>query len=255
MAEGEREQFKHAIMIEEAHHVLSNERRSFIGGQSVMEITFRQIREFGEAIVILDQHPSKIALSALGNTYFTACLNLKHQKDVNAMGQSMLLDGDEKDILGSLEVGQAVVKLQGRTAKPFLMEIPEFPIKKGVITDNAIRLRMEHLLPAIDADPESVSGLAPPASSPPASRDAGSDETTIRFLQDIANYPESGVAARYKRLEISVRQGQKLKTAIAEQGLVEEIVERTKYGRTLVIRLTEKGRQLHEEQTLESGTG
>ena len=74
-------------------------------------------------------------------------------------------------------------------------------------------------------------------------------------MQDIANYPENGVAARYKRLEISVRQGQKLKTAIAEQGLVEEIVERTKYGRTLVIRLTEKGRQLHEEQTLESGTG
>lgn len=249
MAEGEREQFKHAVMIEEAHHVLSNERRSFIGGQSVMEITFREIREFGEAIVILDQHPSKIALSALGNTYFTACLNLKHQKDVNAMGQSMLLDGDEKDILGSLEVGQAVVKLQGRTAKPFLMEIPEFPIKKGVITDNAIRLRMEgHYSPVGDAPIEARVHSEPKPSGTTDGRNHR-DESFIGFLRDIDDYPESGVAARYKRLEISVRQGQKLKSRITERGFIEEVAERTKYGRTLVIRLTEKGQQFLDRQT------
>jgi hypothetical protein len=49
MMDGEREQFRHAVIIEEAHHVLSGERRSLIGGQSIMEITFREIREFGEA--------------------------------------------------------------------------------------------------------------------------------------------------------------------------------------------------------------
>ena len=85
MVEGFREQFKHAILIEEAHHVLSGERRSLIGGQSVMEITFREIREFGEALVILDQHPSQISLPALGNTYTTICLTLKHSRDVNAI--------------------------------------------------------------------------------------------------------------------------------------------------------------------------
>jgi len=45
------------VIIEEAHHLLSDERRSLVGGQSVMEITFREIREFGESLILLDQHP------------------------------------------------------------------------------------------------------------------------------------------------------------------------------------------------------
>lgn len=37
LVEERREDFKHAIIIEEAHHVLSDERRSLFGGQSVMD--------------------------------------------------------------------------------------------------------------------------------------------------------------------------------------------------------------------------
>ena len=122
MTQGEREHFRHAVIIEEAHQVLSGERRSLIGGQSIMEITFREIREFGESLIILDQHPSQISVPALGNTYTTICLNLKHSRDVSAMGQAMLLDTKERDILGTLEVGYAAVKLQGRGARPFLIE-------------------------------------------------------------------------------------------------------------------------------------
>ncbi|GAF86587.1 unnamed protein product, partial [marine sediment metagenome] len=115
MTEPTRETFKHAIVIEEAHHILSGERQSFVGGQSVMEITFREIREFGEAMIILDQHPSQISMPALGNTYATFCFNLKHRTDVNAMSQAMLLQDDERMILGNLQIGEAVVRLQGRS--------------------------------------------------------------------------------------------------------------------------------------------
>ena len=70
MADKRRETFKHAIIIEEApHHILSGERRVLFGGQFFMEITFRETREFGESLIILDQHPSQISLPALGNTY------------------------------------------------------------------------------------------------------------------------------------------------------------------------------------------
>jgi hypothetical protein len=65
MIEKQRETFKHAILIEEAHHIFSDERRSLVGGQSVMDIIFREIREFGESLILLDQHPSKISLYAL----------------------------------------------------------------------------------------------------------------------------------------------------------------------------------------------
>ena len=138
MTEQRREDFKHAIIIEEAHHILSDERRSLAGGQSVMDIIFREIREFGESLILLDQHPSKISLFAMGNTYCTICMNLKHKTDINAVAQCMLLD-KERDILGSLNVGQAVVKLQGRIARPFQVSIPLFPIQKGKITDTFFR--------------------------------------------------------------------------------------------------------------------
>ncbi len=249
MAEGEREHFKHAIMIEEAHHVLSNERHSLIGGQSVMDITFREIREYGESIVVLDQHPSKISFSALGNSYCTICLNLKHQKDVFAMAQSMLLDGHEKDILGSLEVGQAVVKLQGRVVRPFLINIPEFPIRKGMYNDDDIRRRMGDFIsemPRVD----SPGAESPSETVSPFEINSPNGVTTeeLRFLTDTLEYPESGIVARYKRLGSSVRQGQRLKSVLAARGFIEEREERTNTGRTIVVRLTEKGMELLEKR-------
>jgi hypothetical protein len=66
----------------------------------------------------------------------------------------------------------------------------------------------------------------------------------IAFLKDVVDYPDSGVAARYKRLGLSGRQGQKLKTSLLDQGLIEEQLGTTQAGRLMTIRLTEQGRQL-----------
>jgi len=237
MADGKREQFSNAVVLEEAHHVLSDERRSLVGGQSVMDIIFREIREFGVSLILLDQHPSKISLFALGNSYTTICMNLKHKTDINAMAQCMLLD-KEKDILGSLEVGQAVVKLQGRIARPFQVSIPLFPIEKGTITDAYIKKHMQDFAPVIAEEdfrlPESQTESALVRES------KNKDEPLLVFLKDIQQYPDSGIAARYKRLEISVRQGQKLKGQALSRGLIEEYTEITKTGRIKVIKLTEK---------------
>jgi hypothetical protein len=254
MAESRRETFKHAILIEEAHHILSQERRSLVGGQSVMEITFREIREFGESLILLDQHPSQIALPALGNTYTTLCLNLKHSKDVGAISQCMLLDSKENDILGSLEVGQAVAKLQGRTPRPFLIKIPEFEIKKGLVTDEMIRerTRIASDVPVrAPADP-----MAPDCSPPGAQQPSRAPRSTITdretldvlFVADVQHHPDGGVADRYKRLRISVRQGQRLKARLASARLIEEHEEVTKTGRIRRIRLTDKGRRFLERR-------
>jgi len=63
------------------------------------------------------------------------------------------------------------------------------------------------------------------------------------LLQDVVSYPDSGVAARYRRMGLSVRQGQKLKIRAVSEGLLEEVEEHTATGRLVVLRLTEKGRQ------------
>jgi hypothetical protein len=243
MAEDKRENFKHCLVIEEAHHLLSDERRSLLGGQSVMDIIFREIREFGEALVLLDQHPSKISLYAIGNTYLTVCMNLKHKTDINAVAQCLLLD-KEKDLLGSLEVGEAVVKLQGRIARPFMIKVPEFVIHKGAVTDTLIKER--HMRSAAWSSPTEPAPSVEP--SPEVSQDTDAkrpqSDPMTRFLKDILDNPESGIAARYKRLALSVRQGQKLKALATHGSLVEEHLETTRMGRLTVLRLTQKAQDL-----------
>jgi len=237
MIEEERETFKHAILIEEAHHIFSGERRSLIGGQSVMEITFREIREFGESLIILDQHPSQISLPALGNTYCTICMNLKHKSDINTIAQCLLLD-QEKDLLGTLKIGEAIVKLQGRIARPFQIKVPEFAVEKGRVTDDWIKERMQDITPTIMENSFTCEGASPDWWL------IQSTDNAVGFLKDVQKYPDSGVAARYKRLGLSVRQGQKLLEKLQNQGLIEQHQESTKTGRLKLVRLSEKGRAI-----------
>jgi len=73
----------------------------------------------------------------------------------------------------------------------------------------------------------------------------------MAFLEDLAAFPEGGVAERYKRLGLSVRQGQKVKEALAGKRMIQEQVQTTRFGKLRVIRLTEKAR-LSMSETEES---
>jgi hypothetical protein len=156
------------------------------------------------------------------------------------VAQCLLLD-KEKDILGSLEVGQAVVKLQGRIAHPFQVSIPEFFIEKGRITDTYVKKHMQDIAPAmaeqdfrLPADTDGDSTMSKKADL--------AKNMVMAFSRDVQDYPDSGIAARYKRLGLSVRQGQKLKSQALQQSLIQETIEITKIGRQTFIRLTEKGK-------------
>ena len=50
------ETFKHAIIIEEAHHILLRQTGVGQGGEAITDTILREIRELGEAIVLVDQH-------------------------------------------------------------------------------------------------------------------------------------------------------------------------------------------------------
>lgn len=244
MAENVRERFDRCILIEEAHHVLSGQRTSLTGSESVMDTTYREIREFGVSLVLLDQMPSKLSGFALANSYATICMSMSNRADINAMTQTLLLDSG-KDILGTLDVGQAVVKLQGRIQRPFLISIPEFNIRKGRVTDEQIGQYMKGKICRFGAEDQVSNGEAKENDQPMEDdADGSSSGPQIAFLQDIADHAESGVAARYKRLDLSGRQGQKLKTRLLAAGLVEEQLGTTPAGRLMTIRLTDKGEHM-----------
>ena len=244
MAENVRERFDRCILIEEAHHILSGQRTSLTGSESVMDTTYREIREFGVSLVLLDQMPSKLSGFALANSYATICMSMSSRADINAMTQTLLLDSS-KDILGTLEVGQAVVKLQGRIARPFLISIPEFRIDKGRVTDGQIRRRMQDKVTEFRREDQAPDD--PRKDEERRTEDAAGSSaarTEIVFLQDVRDRLDSGVAARYRRLGLSGRQGQKLKAKLLEQGLIEQQLGTTHTGRRMTVQLTEKGKQV-----------
>jgi hypothetical protein len=98
----------------------------------------------------------------------------------------MLLD-KERDILGSLEAGQAVVKLQGRIARPFQITVPEFIIQKGNVTDSWIQEYMKRIAPVIDK--EDFCTLAEKKTTCYLSQ--ASEDLIIAFIKDIQEYPDS----------------------------------------------------------------
>ena len=244
MAENVRERFDRCILIEEAHHILSGQRTSLTGAESVMDTTYREIREFGVSLVLLDQMPSKLSGFALANSYTTICMSMSNRADINAMSQTLLLESG-KDILGTLEVGQAVVKLQGRIQRPFLISIPEFNIRKGQVTDAQIRQYMKQKMVQLDVEDKATKDEVTAEAGPHQDNaESSSSSLEVAFLQDVAGHPDSGVAARYRRLGLSARQGHKLKTKLLEQGMIQEHLETTHAGRRMTVRLTEKGEHL-----------
>jgi hypothetical protein len=108
----------------------------------------------------------------LGNTYTTISMNLKHAFDVSAIAAAMLLRDEEKEVLGVLAVGSAVVKLQGRWPRAFRVQIPYKAIPKGRITDAALSVLMK----------DSVIRAPVPVTEAPTPVDDGDSGTTWQAI-------------------------------------------------------------------------
>jgi len=136
--EGKRERFKHAIVIEEAHHVLSYKKEKEQGEETIIETLLRMIREFGESVIVIDQEPSKLSDSIKANTYCKITFNLGNAKDSFEIGRCMCLEDEQFRFIDKLKVGQAIIKLKGRCNKPLLCLFPLIGAKKGAITDKIV---------------------------------------------------------------------------------------------------------------------
>jgi len=139
---GRREHFSHALIIEEAHHVLSLNKERMEGAETVIETSIRQIREFGVPVIAVDQQPQKMSASIKANTYGKITFNLGNGEDVQDVARCMGLDLEESDYIKLLETGYGIVSLKGRILTPLLVKFPKIEIKKGLIKDFDLRRRM-----------------------------------------------------------------------------------------------------------------
>lgn len=130
--EGKREEFKHALVIEEGHHVLSREKERATGVETIMETSLRQIREFGEAVIVIDQEPTKLSNSIKANTYTKIVFNLGNGKDIEEITKSAGLTLEETKYVNLLNVGEAIISLKGRVKEPLHIKFPRVPVVKGL---------------------------------------------------------------------------------------------------------------------------
>ncbi|MDD5551320.1 MAG: DUF87 domain-containing protein, partial [Candidatus Omnitrophica bacterium] len=238
LAEGKRETFKHAMIIEEAHHVLLKMKQKSKGEETITDIILREIRELGESLIIVDQHPSLISPTAIGNSFCTIAMNLKHMEDIRIMDDSMLLNN--REFINRLPIGYGIVKLQGRHYDPFLIKIPLFSIKKGVVSDSDIKERMA-----------GYSGYSNPEcgcltdskefSDIPSSDKVG--EVELRFLLDLHENPFTPVNERYKRLGWSFREGNKVQKELIDREYVKTVTIPIQKGRITLFDILDKGKK------------
>ncbi|MFC1713554.1 ATP-binding protein [Candidatus Poribacteria bacterium] len=225
---------QHISIIEEAHNVLKKEPES-VEAKSVMDKIFREIREYGESMVIIDQMPSTILDSAIANTATQITLSLKHSDDVRAAGNAMLLDRDEQLFLGKLPIGTAIVKLQNRWHAPFMIRLPYVPMKAGKIDDEAIKARMGGYFA------ESRAILPEIQQSQDISVISDADKEEKKLLVNIAEEPLLGIAERYRTTFMNPRSGNQCKGKLMELGLIKEVSIKTSKSRIKLLEPTEKG--------------
>ena len=130
--ECKREKFKHCILIEEAHHVLSKKKESSFGEETIIETIIRMIREFGESVIVIDQEPKKVSDSIKANTNCKICFTLGNGKDIYDIAKSMNMTNEQERMIDKLKTGHAIVKIKERFDEPIHVRIPLVEITKGL---------------------------------------------------------------------------------------------------------------------------
>jgi len=238
---GKREKFNHAIIIEEGHHILSRAKEKQQGGETIIETSLRQIREFGESVIVIDQEPHKLSESIKANTITKIIFTLGNGKDIADIAMSMNLEREHQAYLDWLEVGEAIVKVKGRIKEPILLNFPLFKIKKGKTQDSELRKLMR--------DSSILSNLV---QSPLVKRSSSSTSRQLDILPpierimltSIARNPFWGTTKRYRKLGLNDYEGNKAKEGLTRKQLVFPV----RVNRLKLLELTDEGITTLEQQ-------
>jgi hypothetical protein len=269
--------FKNAILVDEAHNIFLKYKPNFVN-ESVTEVIYREIREYGTSLICLDQHISKLSDVVAGNSACNVAFQQILPQDIEAISSMMQLR-DRKFYFSMLPVGTAVVKLAERHHQPFVLHTPLVELKSNYLTDEEVAERMKGMFEEkketklkggcnLDKLREAVAEvsdiMARAGTNPkPADKEFGrvmaevqaykgpdykspkSQSTTneqTKFLQFLQKFPQYGTAQIYKALGLSARKGNKLRTQLVDRGLVSVEEERSKNGWKKNLMLTEEAR-------------
>lgn len=133
--------FDHAIIVDEAHNIFLKKPTNF-ANETVTDMIYREMREYGTSLICLDQHVSKISDTVKGNSACHIAFQQQLPQDIYDISEIMHLR-ESRHYFSQIPVGQAIVKLSERYTSPFLIEVPYAEIRNQTITDEQIKSRMQ----------------------------------------------------------------------------------------------------------------
>jgi len=289
LVQGPQEKLTNVIVLEEAHNLLLHKPSE--SKESVLESSIRMVRQYGLGYVFIDQSASLLSKVAFANSYATIALNQKLRSDVQAMASAMNLTDEQKQVLNTLPIGTAVVRLADEHPEPFLVKIPLCQIREGSVPDKAVKScwtgyygdtsvnRTEQSfieavppIPSLDRNAE-ISISKNKQTHPPSPNESKETEgkaslsfdskpkppnknlsrEEIRFLADIVARPLSATVSRYQRLNLSRRRGNAVRQSLASAGIIERVTIATRCGQVVLYQLTDFGRTVCSSVNIDPG--
>ena len=104
--------FRQLTLIEEAHRLLSRpEPGDKVGALAVESFAdmLAEVRKYGTGLIIADQIPAKLIPDVIKNTHTKIVHRLFAEDDRRAMGESMMMDEEQRSFLPNLKNGEAIV--------------------------------------------------------------------------------------------------------------------------------------------------
>lgn len=135
---------RHLLVVEEAHRLLARSEKpgdSYHADPSGAFVTLfgqmlAEIRSYGQAIVIVDQIPVRLAPEVLKNTNLKICHRLVAKDDRDAVAATMSMSEAQSAYLTRLQPGRTAVFSEGDHT-PLLVDVPQVKDHTGdkVVTD------------------------------------------------------------------------------------------------------------------------
>lgn len=138
------DKFEFAIIVDEAHNIFLKDKANFMK-ETVTEMIYREVREYGISLICLDQHISKLSDVVAGNSACNIAFQQTLPQDIEATSGMMQMR-ENKRYFSMLPVGHAIVRLVERFHQPFLIKVPLVGLKKKIVGDEIVAERMKNLV-------------------------------------------------------------------------------------------------------------
>jgi hypothetical protein len=210
------EQLRQVIICDEAHRVwdANKEWRDTTRemGMPTINLFPTQFRDFGTALILTSQEPSKMTQSVHANTLVKIVGNLGNGTDINSIAEAMGLDDDERDVIHKLKRGEWLVKLSDQYTEPFMIVTDDYPADKHV-SDQTVAERLRKLLPELEIEGRKEAiGLQTAEQVPKLIRSQLSTDSW-GVLANVCQHPFLGIRSRCNALKVS---GRRIESAIHE---------------------------------------